>query len=261
MVPSDIELTPDEEWLYVSDGEAYWQGVGEARDVTAAAFAQFVQLSDQPVRRIAQYAMRWGMLGLCEHRKPATHRVEDRDGLDRSSLLPYGGCSPADTENIADWRAYSRRFQTFIEIGQQLHRGEEVSDDSAWDVIGRPRGGWSVGKGTALRRQRRRLARALNLQLLSSGIQPIVEWDGPAPSITFAVFGGVRTSLFAALCMQLAQAVTHSKIAICSSCRQTYRPARRSHPGQANYCTVCRKAGIPVRVRVQRLRDRRRERS
>jgi hypothetical protein len=58
--------------------------------------------------------------------------------------------------------------------------------------------------------------------------------------------------------MQLAMTVADCKNAICSGCHTTYRPHRRPHAQQSNYCPSCRSTGVDVRVRVQRLRDHRR---
>lgn len=259
IVPGDIALTTDETSLEVEDDEAYWQDIGQERQVTPRALEQFVKLAEQPSARILQFARRWGLLGLCSHRQPATHHLDDRDGQERFVLIPYRGCTPASAEPVADWRKYSRQFRAFIEVAQRLHRGEPIADETVWQILGRPYRGYSSGGTTnSIPRERARFARAINLQLAASGIQPIIHWVQGGPSVGFGVFGPVRTTLFAALVMQLTFAVSDCKIAICSGCHATYRPRRRTHAKQANYCVSCRAAGVDVRVRVQRLRDRRR---
>lgn len=257
-VPTGVALS-NETMLEVADEEEYWHGLGKPRHVTARTLSEFVKLSEQPVVRIAQFARQWGLLGLCEHEKPATHRLEDRNGEERSVLFPYEGCTPSPAESVTVWRRYSDRFRKFIEVAQRLHRGEAVADDAIWATLGHPLRGYFVdGSRTSPIYQKRRLARAVNLQLAASGIQPTLRWDGNAPTIGFGVFGAIRTSLFSALTMQLALVVSDCKIAICTSCHQTYQPTRRTHPGQSNYCIACRAAGADVKARVQRLRDRRR---
>jgi hypothetical protein len=257
VVPEGLSLSADETRIEVEDEEQYWYGAGQNRQVNSRCLSQFVRLADQPARQIYQFTRRWGLLGLCEHSKPATHRIEDRDDRERPVLLPYRGCTPAPAETIENWRMYSLRFRTFLDVAQRLHRGEPIADAGVWDLIGRPRG-FVVRSGHSVRAQRKRFMRAVNLQLAASGVQPILNWNGPEPMIGFGVFGALRTSLFAALSMQLALTVADCKIAICSWCHRTYRPRRRSHSAQANYCTTCRESGVPARVRVQRLRDRRR---
>ena len=175
IVPDEIELSSDSTVLEVSDEEEYWYGIGAERQLTAGCLSQFIQLTDEPPRRILSFAQRWGLLGLCSHGQPATHKVESREGRERSVLIPYGGCTPAPEERISDWRALSRRFRTIVEVGQQLHRAEPVADDAVWESIGRPRRVFVVGgSGDSLPYQKRRLARAVNLQLSASGIQPIL---------------------------------------------------------------------------------------
>jgi hypothetical protein len=243
----------------VPDEEDYWYGVGEERHVTPTCLSQFIQLVERPTSRVLQFARQWGLLGLCDHGKPATHRLEDRDGRERSILLGYDGCTPAPAEPISIWRTYSERFRTIVQVAQRLHRGEQITDDAVWENMGRPLRSYVAGRSRhTVPYQRKRLARSVNLQLASSALQPIVRWDGGEPKITFGVFGAVRTSLLAALVMQLAMTVADTKIAICAFCHKTYRPSRRTHVGQTNYCVPCRKAGIDARIRVQRLRDRRR---
>ena len=259
VVPRLITLSGNDEWLEVEDDEEYWHGIGRARQVTTDTLSRFIQLADQPVARIFQFAKQWGLLGLCKHDQPATHHLEDRNGHERPVLLPYDGCTPEPVESISAWRTYSRRFRTFLEVGQLLHRGESIPDTAVWKHLGDPHRAFYVGRSRdSLHNQKERFARAVNLQLAAAAVQPIVQWGRLEPSIHFGVFGAVRTSLFAALSMQLAFTVSDCKIAICAACHQTYRPARRAHRGQRGYCSECRHAGVDVRVRVQRLRDRRR---
>ncbi len=259
VVPTTILLSDDEARLEVEDEEAYWHEVGEERQVFPNVLYQFIRLSEQSPARILQFARRWGLLGLCEHGLPATHHVDDRDGQERVVLIPYGGCTPAPAESIVHWRTYSSRFRTFIETAQRLHRGETIADGGLWDIIGRPYRGYFIGGArNSLSRQKQRFARAVNIQLAASGIQPVIHWNRGEPVVGFGVFGVVRTSLFSALAMQLALTVTDCKVAICSGCHTTYRPQRRTHAGQMNYCVDCRNAHVDVKARVQRLRDRRR---
>src|SRR5690242_3800353 len=157
VVPDRILLSKDEARLEVEDEEAYWHEVGEERQVLPTALHQFITLAEQPPARILQFAQRWGLLGLCEHGLPATHHVDDRDGQERFALIPYGGCTPAPAESIVDWRTYSSRFRTFIEAAQRLHRGEAITDNGLWDVIGRPYRGYFIGGSPhSLARQKQR---------------------------------------------------------------------------------------------------------
>jgi hypothetical protein len=256
-VPSDILLSEDATQVAVEDEEQYWYGAEQRRRVDGSCLSRFVALSDASAQHIFQFAKRWGLLGLCDHGKPAAHHIEDRDDRERPMLLPYRGCTPAPAESIERWRIYSRRFLVFLDVAQRLHRGEVITDTEVWDQIGRPHG-FASRSLSKLEGQRKRFMRAVNLQLASVGIQPILRWDRPEPVMEFGVFGALRTSLLAALSMQLAITVGDCKFAICSSCHKTYRPPRRTHVNQSNYCTACRNAGVPGRVRVQRLRDRRR---
>lgn len=256
-VPSDIFLSEDATEVAVEDEEQYWYGAEQRRRVDGSCLSRFVALSDASAQQIFQFAKRWGLLGLCDHGKPAAHHIEDRDDRERPMLLPYRGCTPAPAESIERWRIYSRRFLAFLDVAQRLHRGEVITGSEVWDQIGRPHG-FASRSLPKLEGQRKRFMRAVNLQLASVGIQPILRWNGPEPVMEFGVFGALRTSLLAALSMQLALTVSDCKFAICSSCHKTYRPARRTHVNQSNYCTACRNAGVPGRVRVQRLRDRRR---
>jgi hypothetical protein len=88
-------------------------------------------------------------------------------------LLPYRGCTPAPAESIERWRIYSRRFLVFLDVAQRLHRGEVITDTEVWDQIGRPHG-FASRSLSKLEGQRERLMRAVNLQLASVGIQPIL---------------------------------------------------------------------------------------
>jgi hypothetical protein len=64
---------------------------------------------------------------------------------------------------------------------------------------------------------------------------------------------------FGQLGVQLLQAIAQaSTVAVCSGCGRTYhREGRRPQAGRRNYCPVCRREGVPVKMAKRDYRKRR----
>jgi len=237
-----------------------------------ALLDKFIALSTTSDAHIAAFAARYGILGICDHDLPRTHRLlrlVDGD-LEHADT----GCEPRGfrkgtqgyegREPIAPWRQWAQHARDVVTVATAAH-ADVTPRPGAWDrLMGTP---YRAGSGAMYPA----VTKLVQYWLEVGGVRPQFSWDGASgPRITYGTrdtwdplpprilrIHGYKhgTTLFGALAIQLMLRVSDTVLAICSGCQTDYMPERRPATGRRNYCRECRSQGIPQR---DALRDHRR---
>lgn len=262
LVPNRIEI--DE----AGDRLIWWPGSHPIEDDQGVA-TDFARIAGGSNEAILAYARKWGVLELCKHGLPRTHRQPTvwPGHMGMRNLSPDASCLPIQHESaphqgvagfgpwqepLSGWRTYTAKVRAIVDLAGQLRLGVQgshedwvkasgESDDDQW--IGSP---WD-------------LARAVEELLEIANIRPLFRWRGERG---YEMLLGVPGSglagggAFPAIAMQLALSVARSDgIAYCSGCGNAFS-AKESRPakGEHRYCQACRDAKIDVRDRKRRSR-------
>jgi hypothetical protein len=225
--------------------------------------AEFVRLADSSTDAIRDYALKWGVLGICKHGLPRTHNFR-QSGL--SHFCPprgFRGDGDLDIVNgwepLSAWRRYSRLALGILNIASRLHQGVTVDDERFWKRAGIRFMGY---EDTDERRRRTfqqfALSTEVNGWLELANVRPFFSW-GEDEEATIALGTTILwfslttqkdwlpllphlhgTTLFGALGIQLLMAVSRKEgFAICSACGSPYTPKRRPNPTRRHYCDKC----------------------
>jgi hypothetical protein len=198
----------------------------------------FMALEKAPADQIAQYAKRWGVLGLCQHAVP------DRGfilvlGHEHQSTFGSEPCRTVGTEPLETWRWYAGVFRTLVERAQTLRKPNRLRLRS--------------------RRAHKEVQEFLEhcdwLVRFFGCLRPILVVENFRLEIKV---GGrwLSTGLAAALTAQLLFTVAgSSRLATCSNCGQLFRLRRNPRPGENAYCENC---GIRAAWREAQRRRRQR---
>jgi len=223
----------------------------------------FLALGDAPPQRIAAFASRWGVLGICEHDLPCSHNPPPIGAYNG----PVYWCSPlgwyADDrqpyEPIATWRAFAREAFGVTRIAHRLMLGQ-VGEAEQWAIVYGRSGRRAPWWKPSVEGEKLIVARVLNEWLRLGSVRPVMEWRPSRKHERPAIRFGGSSGLFGALALQLALAIGKlDGLALCVHCRAEYMPAARSpKAGQRNFCPDCRKAGIPNRYSLRDWRERNR---
>ena len=209
---------------------------------------RFVRLGDAEPPAILRYARRWGVLQICEHGLPASHRQEFLSvaALERIWCHPSGW--PGECwEPLESWRFYANKAAAFLSISAQLRR-DNPGDEELWErVIFWPKTNMEIeGFKEPLTRRylpneqllplcKRSFTTHLMIWLTIGGVKLVPVWRSDFVQVTVAA-----PNLFGALGVQLLFAASASEgLAICSSCKKPYVPKRRVRTNQRNYCEDC----------------------
>jgi hypothetical protein len=218
---------------------------------------QFLRLSDADDEEILRYARRWGVFNLCpEHLLPASHNPD---------CEPFLNINSKWSEPISEWRKISRMMQSIFSIAYKLSN-KQVASASDWSVLRDE--GWlgniellkDFDKNDkkyqkAFKYQRRSIANVINIWITISALQPVLRWDDNFSGLSFT--GSPKSKLCGALVSQLLLTSGRSSLMSCSECRSWYtRTAKLPKRGQANYCSDCRKRGVPERNASREYRAR-----
>jgi len=260
-----VPVAHDEFGIDYTDFSGYKQVTPQAGLLT-----QFVQLADAPAEQIAQYARRWGMLGLCEHGVPAGHG-RSADGRTHFGCPLQGqawvstdaGFELTAWEPLELWRRYAREAAVLLSIAATLHRGEPapVENWRALSSLASHVDGWywaveRTGRSNFVRVQQGILQIQLNDWLALGGVRPYFDWgvaEGQPEQPPTVRIGA--ESLFGALALYLVAAVASADgFVMCAGCKRPYPSAKRQpSAGRRNFCPDCRQAGVPNRL-AQRAR-------
>lgn len=248
--------------------------------------ADFLGLAEADAEQIADFARRWGVLGLCRHGLPRGHNLESAELLD-SGRPTRAPCPPVQaatgpgihewSEPIQAWRDLSSQAATMLKLAHGLHGGgARVGSHSDWERLPRYRtqlihrpsaetGPRKVSEGTSFRRNwkpepgpvpatipaaREWLGVVIDEWLRWGDLRIVVDWGRTATLKIRSV------SLFGAVALEVARAVARAEdLTTCSGCGIAYAPSRTPKPDQNNYCPECRGKGVPQRDAQRRQRQ------
>ena len=200
---------------------------------------------------IAGFALKWGVLGLCEHGLPCSHNQYPYGLNERvRPCLPRLVDGPPDRaefqfwESLDQWVEWSRRARAIVRIGAQLNLGRRAKRED-WLIakgLADPSGGLFLDDAAAnlkdLNAERKELAEELDGWISLGQVRPRIEWRRPWRFSLAA--GSAGPNLFGVLALFMITEIANASIAICSSCCHAYRPERRIDPKRRNYCPACR---------------------
>lgn len=268
----------EDEHLIYEPGQG-WRSVGAGSGL--GLLEKFAALAEAPDVSILAYARRWGVLEICEHGVPATHRRPEGTlwpGVRGGALNPIG-CRPelvgGDASNpmsavyrepVAAWRLFAGQAfsalavaAALIESGapalKDLHRLRPLQMPPLTEARART---WTADEA------RTRLAEVVDSWVVLGDVRPECvsvsreDRQGNPQTVLGAVFTG--STLFGALAVQLFGAVTGtSGPALCSGCGLIYFPEEKPALGKRRYCVPCKGKAVPVRDaerdRAARLRS------
>jgi hypothetical protein len=260
-------------YVEVNDGSLPWRD-DDAHpprrvSVPAALLDKFMSLRGQSNERIASFAAKYGILGICSHQLPRTHRLLQI--ADRGDI----GCEPVGMElgeegyhghePVAAWRMWANHARDVVTLGAAAQHALNP-DVTTWRRLFNER---SLPQGKTLRGD---VAKLVQYWLTLGGVRPQFSWDTEGrPRITFSTrdtwdpmpvrvlrLHGYKhgTTLFGALAVQLMLRVADRDMAVCSACGMDYMPSRRPAAGRRTYCADCRANGAPERDALREHRRR-----
>ena len=232
---------------------------------------------------VLRFAQRYGVLAICEHGWPASHRPipyphpyalqRGAEGIlyylpennvtgftqeyePVSWCVPLGSDGGQPWEPVARWLHFVGQASTILNLAAVLNGSRpRRAGQAAWEGLFDVRVAQRCA-GQPVEEQRRLLAACVE-EWLALG-RPILRlsWSERMPQISIAA------GTFGLLASQLAAAVMgRSRMAWCSECGNPYSPERKPQTGRRNYCPDCREAGEPERIRAREYwrKKRRRE--
>jgi hypothetical protein len=182
----------------------------------------FLALADAKAASFAEYADRWGALGLDKHGEPQGWEAHPK------------------REQIEHWRRWAREADAMFAIGDAINRGHGVPDSARELLIPADRTvPWSTRAGESLI-DGRNLARHINRWVSLGAVRLEFRWPAHEGEPAWAIRS---PHLFGALALALAGALTRSlhrstgpDVAICSNCGLPYVPNRQPAKGRRNFC-------------------------
>jgi hypothetical protein len=239
------------EWGWIKDGTISPRRIRPDR----AMFERFLGLASASETAIARYATKWGMLFICEHGLPASHKAHEHDGSGGCPLITR---SPNEYwEPIARWRHFSRQAKAILSIAGRLTVDERPGRKEDWRVIFEDQILWQPwDPGVDV--DRLMLRSVINEWLSMGRVRLEFDFSGSA---SVALVRPRGSGLFGALAVQLALAVGKSNgIGTCDGCGGEYSPVeRRPKAGQRKFCKKCRVKGIPKKLAHEDYRTRQKE--
>lgn len=252
LAPTDLEIA---DGSIVAAATTPWRSVESGRGI----FTAFLRLGDAPGEQLLLYALKWGLLGLCDHGLPQTHALAtsaagmDFGYSDRPPACPAAYARPVRwpseptgrSERLEWWRKIARDAYAAVDIAARLHKGQPAPAERwaslAWapsrtEMVEIVRSLTLYDGAQAVGFQKSALAQLANEWLAVGDVRPVIRWWGAGtPAINLRNRG-----LFGALAIQLALTVSKATgLAGCDGCGRplldgTIRTDRR------NYCGDCK---------------------
>src|SRR5436853_3942166 len=107
----------------------------------------FLDLEGAASNKIVRFARRWGVLGICEHKLPATHNPGIHTFVDspawkliqryeyRDSCFPVQWSGELWCEPLDEWRFWIQHANIIVRLGAELH-ALRSGDPKDWQFIG-----------------------------------------------------------------------------------------------------------------------------
>jgi hypothetical protein len=209
---------------YESDGRRKSPILRAAPASFCFAFARLAQASDEQIRRFAD---RWGPLHF-------DSRPE---------------------ESLDTWRQYARLAQALLRFTAELN-SDGPCDEEDWSVI--------CESTPAKKLERAGLSRRLQITIVAAAVNTWFD-QARGHGILTMVDNDLQvrpyaSNLFGILVTQVAHVIARSdQKVVCAGCRNPFPPVRPIMRGSRQYCSVCRKKGVPQRDASRDWRRRARE--
>ena len=263
-LPIDNWLAPIDVGLDEKGDSLVWRPQAGYRRVEGnrGVLSEFVALATAPPERILEYARRWGVLEICEHGVPRTHRSPG--AWPYSIAFPF--CKPQGDESayqepLGAWRSLSAEVAMILNAAAGLYAGRpaKCADLAApfAAVFEAPEYGdddWADATHVSF---------GVNNLLALADVRPVLAWEeghgwgvvlGRTSSgrridfVPGAYWSTYPGGPFATIATNLAFSVARSDgLAICSACGQAFTPGRKPRAGERTYCRSCRASGAAVR--------------
>ncbi len=231
-VPGHVELDP------TGDGLVWEWGVGEPRWVEANDAARllerFVALAEAPADAILGFARRWGVLAVCAHGLPCSHRPDEPVPLDPADAFSRAhGCHAMSaggrsfSEPLGPWRRFAGEARDVALAVARLQ-----ADGPYANTLGSMNDAMTVQQA---------LNEWVELGRVRPGCELHVE-PGGRPKLV-ATFGG--SGLFGHLALRLLLAATGVKgLAVCAGCGELFAPTTKPRQRERSWCPRpdCQKA-------------------
>lgn len=189
---------------------------------------------------VATFARRWGVIEVCPHGLPATHRPARSSSTgpqcsivpvrqDRRRLVDWW------QEPLSSWGDLGKRARAMLTVAATVHDQKpaplETWREAAWDL---PMYSGSQSRFIAAS-ERPAMAAAVNGWLTIGGVGVEYVWEGDRPTLTLR-----PRSLVGAIGLQLAfSAARTDGLRLCFNCGRPYTPERTPAPNRRNYCKDC----------------------
>ena len=255
--PTKVEFAIDDTWIRAAGGE--WV---ESTEIAERLLHDFLKLTDGVSDGVLAFCAKWGMVELCQHGLPSTHRPC------RPFLSPSGPdqCHPASVPDgtfesgdpVDAYVRYARSARALIAVSREVH-AERAVPTHLWDGVDEI----SLVNVEPIRIGQRTKERALEVDRLRflAAVESWLELGDVRLQVAFArrtptiVFGG--GTLFSALAHRLALAALRlGGTFSCTSCGTAFVPEkRRPRPNDRAYCSECQEENRPARDRSRRHRE------
>lgn len=193
---------------------------------------RFLRLSNAPPEEILKFASEWGVLDLCKHMNPRTHKkLSKEDGPCEQLQFSWGDLwEPAEV-----WRDFARQARAILRVASELNKNKQGHFQD-WRVLS-PARTKELGRSMfAFEMERSALAQMVEDWLADGNVRLRFTWAGDRPLIYF------NCNILGFIACQLMFAISRNQgIATCSSCGNLYPPKRRPRANQRNYCNLCGK--------------------
>jgi len=258
-VPKEIRLVSE---------ELVWntKGVFSKAQSQSNLLVDFIKLADSNPEDILVFAQKWGVLGLCQHSLPSSHRLPTSLEEWNSPPDPDRFCEPKGVEPLIEWRSWARKYRAVLNITWNLNL-DKTGDEKDWELLYEDaayKDDYDVI--VSLQADSRGLFEKILIQdvvnnyLFIGDVRPSLvlvefEYAEVQPRIDLGNHGIYR--LFGALAVQLMVAVSQTEgFALCSGCGTAYFPKRRPRAGEGHYCEDCGRK-VALRNAAKRYRQNR----
>lgn len=248
--------------VHAGDGVLIWKDddakhPGHQVHVGPRLLEDFARLGTADDRAIEAYARQWGVLYICTHNLPSSHRHTPRATPQRGWWwrcdLYETGVGGYYWEPLDVWREYAEKARAMLAIASDFYSGGPGKVDDWRVVMGLGDDEPPTGPLESPWHGRFFLSGAVNNWIGLAGVEPTLCLSEKHTMITW----GNRV-LYGALATQLLLVIGRRRgLAICSSCGTFYTPPRRPAANRRRYCRQCGSRAA-VRDASADYRDRRR---